>query len=66
MDKALFNYYAQRRNDSRKDIAEALQISVSTLGNKISGRFPFSVAEIRILKARWSLSADDISKIFLI
>lgn len=65
MDKTLFYFTMKRNNDTTKAICHDLGIARSTLYAKLDNRYPFSVAEICFFRARWQLTSDETSKIFL-
>lgn len=51
--------------DSRKALAEALDIRRETLSNKIRGKTIWTTDEISIMAARYDLTGDEIKEIFL-
>lgn len=54
-----------RKNISRKNIANALGISETSLYNKLTGLREFKESEIKALISVLSLSPDDVNRIFL-
>ena len=51
--------------DTYESVAEALNVSVASVGNKVNVRFPFTQDEITILKERWNLTPQEVDEIFL-
>lgn len=68
MNTAEFRAIMMKHGDTVKELAEVLNIHPKTLYYKYSGcgnRCEFTLAEVRIIKRRYNLSAEDVSKIFL-
>lgn len=65
MNKVEFRYAMGKRKDNVEAVAGALGIAKGSLYAKIAGRIAFTVADINTLKARWKLTATEVSKIFL-
>lgn len=51
-------------NDSFAELANVLEISYQSLNKKLNGHVDFKRIEIKIIKERYMLSADDIDYIF--
>ena len=52
-------------NDCVSKLAELLEISRTTASNKLNGKTPFIQTEIAIIAKEYSLSDEDIRKIFV-
>lgn len=65
MNKRAFRAKMIYNGDTYESIAEALNISVGSVGNKVNGRFPFTQDEIATLKERWNLTPQEVDEIFL-
>ena len=51
-------------NDSFAELADALGISYQSLNKKLNGHVDFKRIEIKIIKERYMLSAEDVDYIF--
>ena len=65
MNKRAFRAKMIYYGDTYESVAEALNISPASVGNKVNGRFPFTQDEITILKERWNLTPQEVDEIFL-
>lgn len=52
------------RGDTQKSLAEALQLSVSAMNAKITGKSEFRVGEIQTIIDRYGLSSAEVFHIF--
>ena len=50
--------------DTQSDLAEALEISLSTFNYKLNGKSEFTRDEIQKIKERYNLTAEEIDEIF--
>lgn len=66
MNKNLFKFYAAEHNESLLDVADILGIGYPALSSKMNGKSSFKVTEVKILRQHWSLSLEEIDKIFLL
>lgn len=64
INKQAFNFYMICNKDTRKDLADALQIKYLTVGKKIRGETDFKLSELRTIKRRWKLTSDQVIEIF--
>lgn len=64
MNKALFKFYMIQKGDSAETLAEALNMHVITLYDKIKGAAPFKSPEMAAIVKRWNLTGDEIKDIF--
>lgn len=54
----------KRNNDTQEKLAEALELSVSGVNDRINGRVEFRRSEINTIRQRYNLSAEDTVRIF--
>lgn len=54
----------KRNNDTQEKLAEALELSVSGVNDRINGRREFRRSEINTIRQRYNLSAEDTVRIF--
>ena len=66
MDKRLLKSYMARFGDTGETLAEALGMRRNTLSSKMNEYrgAEFTQTEMKIIKERYSLTAEDIDKIF--
>lgn len=64
MNTNLFKSKMKLHNDTQKELADFLDIVISTLSFKISGKQPFNANEIKKIKIRYGLTAEEIDDIF--
>lgn len=50
--------------DTQKTIADALNVSEQTVGDKVNGISEFKQSEIKVLINRWNLSPEQVDEIF--
>ena len=55
----------KRNQDTLEKLAEALGLQVSGAWARVNGRTDFRAKEIKTIRQRYNLSAEDIVKIFL-
>ena len=64
MNKKLLEYYMAKNNDTKLELAKALQISLQTLYRRLhSGSFSFP--ELKVIKNRYGLTNEQFCEIFL-
>ena len=54
----------KRNDDTQEKLAEALDISVSGVNDRINGRVEFRRSEINAIRQRYNLSSEDTIRIF--
>jgi len=54
----------KRNDDTQEKLAEALDLSLSGVNDRINGRVEFRRSEINIIRQRYSLSPEDTIRIF--
>lgn len=54
----------RRNGDTQERLAEALDLSVSGVNDRVNGRVEFRRSEINIIRQRYNLSAADTMRIF--
>lgn len=54
----------RRNDDTQEKLAEALDISVSGVNDRINGRVEFRRSEINAIRQRYNLSPEDTIRIF--
>lgn len=64
MKNTLFRMKMVEHGEKLTPLAEAMNISVGALSNKINKKSGFKQNEIAFLRDRWGLSAEDIDAIF--
>ena len=64
MNKQKFKSILALNGETQKSLAEYLKISETTLSLKISGRADFSRVEIKEIKEKFNLTANDLDEIF--
>ena len=64
-DKKELKAQMVRFGDRQEDLAGALGVSTVTLSFKINGERDFTQGEIALIAIRYSLTADEIVRIFL-
>lgn len=65
MNSSLFKSIMVKNNDTQKELAIFLGISLSNLNEKINGKkASFRQNEILAIKQRYALTADDVDNVF--
>lgn len=64
MNKRKFKAAMILHGDNGGTVAEALNVSPQTVSAKLNNKAEFTQNEMRILKDRWNLSADEVDEIF--
>lgn len=66
LDAQLLKSYIVKHDKTQRELAEAMDVSLSRLNAKINetGGAEFSQGEIAFIKNRYNLSAEEINKIF--
>ena len=64
MNGLLLKYIAARYGDTMQDLADALGIFPTTLSRKVNGKDEFKLREIRQIIERYSLTPEDVMRIF--
>lgn len=64
MNKSQFKVQMLKHKETMEQIAELLDIHVTTLSLKLNGRTSFTQGEIQCLKKHWKLSAEDLNAVF--
>lgn len=54
----------RRNDDTQEKLADALELSISGVNDRINGRVEFRRSEINIIRQRYHLSAEDTMRIF--
>lgn len=54
----------KRNNDTQEKLAEALELSLSGVNDRINGRIEFRRSEINTIRQRYNLSPEDTVRIF--
>ena len=54
-----------KNNDSMDDLAVYLDITYQTLSKKLNGHSDFTQTEIKKIKQRYNLTADEVCRVFL-
>lgn len=54
----------KRNNDTLEKLAEALGLQVSGVCARVNGHIEFRANEVRTIRHRYNLSAEDVVKIF--
>lgn len=65
MNLNLLKYYINEHQDSVEALSLALNIHYNTLSLKLNGKREFTQNEIKIIADRYSLTAEQIVKVFL-
>ncbi len=65
-DGNLLKYFLARKEMSIKDLAEKLNLNVSTLSLKLNGHRDFTISEVREIAKILSLSKQNVWDIFFI
>ena len=50
--------------DTQKTVADALNVSEQTVGDKVNGLSDFKQSEIKVLIDRWNLTPSQVDEIF--
>lgn len=64
MNTTLFKSVMVSNNDTQRDLANALHITLSNLNNKINGKMPFRQNEMNGIYKRYHLTSDQMVSIF--
>lgn len=64
MNKNAFRSVMVLHGDTQKDVADALNISEQTVGDKVNGYSDFKQSEIKILIQRYNLTPAQVDEIF--
>ena len=64
MNSDLLKGKIRENGDTQEKLAVAIGISCSNLSDKINGKSSFRQNEIILIKERYSLTADDVDRIF--
>lgn len=64
MDKELLLYYVRKAGKSRKDLAQALGVSLKTIDNKIAGTSEFAASQIVQFARFCGIGGAEVIKIF--
>lgn len=64
MDLNLLFYYIKKNNDTVKSLAEDLKVHYNTALNKLNGKIEFNQSEISFIAKRYSLTPEEINRIF--
>ena len=64
VDKRLFKSVMARFGDRQQDLAKAIGISQQSLSFKVNNLVQFKPSEIELIAIRYSLTADEIQRIF--
>lgn len=59
MAELKFKGYCAEHNIRQKEISEVLGITIANVNEKINGKQPFTLDQIRILCKTYSISADE-------
>ena len=59
MDELRFKGYCASHNIKQAEIAEVLGIKVTNVNEKINGKQPFTLEQVKILCAHYQISADE-------
>lgn len=54
-----FKGYCAEHNIKQSEIAELLGINLSNVNEKLNGKQPFTLAQVKILCQHYGISADD-------
>ena len=65
MNKKLLEYYMAKNNDSKVELAEALEMSLQTLYRRMQSG-SFSCPELKAIRDRYELSDNQFCEIFLV
>lgn len=64
MNKNELRAQMARHGDTGQTLAEALNIAVTSMSEKLNGKRDFTQSEISAIKRRYSLSPDEVDAIF--
>lgn len=64
MNKNHFKSIMVLHGDTQKTVADALNVSEQTVGDKVNGLSDFKQSEIKILIDRWGLTPAQVDEIF--
>lgn len=54
-----FKAYCVEHDIKQKEIAELLDINISNVNNKLNGKEPFTLAQVKLLCEHFQISADE-------
>lgn len=54
-----FKGYCAERGIKQTDLAELLEITVGSVNEKINGKQPFTLAQVKIICEKYGISADE-------
>lgn len=64
MNKNHFKSIMVLNGDTQKTVADALNVSEQTVGDKVNGISDFKQSEIKVLINRWNLTPSQVDEIF--
>ena len=64
MNKNHFRSIMTLYGDTQKTVADALNVSEQTVGDKVNGLSDFKQSEIKVLIDRWKLTPSQVDEIF--
>lgn len=64
MNKPLFKSIIARNSDTQQALADYLELPQSALSHRINGKVDFRLSEIRRIRSRYKLTADETVDIF--
>lgn len=64
MNKNHFKSIMVLNGDTQKTVADALNVSEQTVGDKVNGISDFKQSEIKVLIDRWNLTPSQVDEIF--
>lgn len=59
MEELKFKGYCASHGIKQSDISEILGISISNVNEKMNGKQPFTLSQVKILCEHYSISADE-------
>lgn len=59
MDSLKFKGYCAEHGIKQAELAELLDITVSNLNEKINGKQPFTLSQVKIICEKYGISADE-------
>ena len=64
MNLNLLKYHMLENNDTIESLAEDMKLHYNTVSLKLNGKREFTQQEIALISKRYSLTADEVVKIF--